>query len=82
MPVEGGVGVEMAFAPGEWIAKTREFWRETRSEMGKVSWPGKNEVLATTTVVLISVLFFGIYLWICDLAFYQAIDFIFQKFGV
>ncbi len=71
----------MAFAPIEWWTRFKDFWRETRSEMGKVSWPGRNEVVATTTVVVIAVLFFGIYLWLCDFAFYHAINFIFTRFG-
>jgi len=71
----------MAFAPGEWLTKFKEFWRETRSEMSKVSWPPRTEVVSTTVVVLIAVAFFGVYLWLCDLAFYQAIDFVFTKFG-
>ncbi len=71
----------MAFAPGTWLTRIKDFWRETRSEMTKVSWPSKNEVMSTTVVVLIAVVFFGLYLWLCDLAFHQAIDFIFTRFG-
>jgi len=71
----------MAFTPGEWISRFREFWRETKSEMSKVTWPGRSEVVSTTIVVLIAVVFFGVFLWACDLAFYRAIDFIFAKFG-
>ncbi len=71
----------MAFTPGQWLKRLKDFWRETRSEMSKVSWPSKNEVMSTTVVVLIAVVFFGLYLWLCDLAFHQAIDFIFNRFG-
>jgi len=59
----------------------KDFWRETRSEMTKVSWPGRAEVVSTTIVVLIAVVFFGLFLWGCDLVFYRAIDFIFSHFG-
>ena len=71
----------MQFAPKEWATRTGEFWRDTRAEMKKVAWPSRHEVVGTTGVVLVAVLVFGIYLYLCDLAFYQAIDFIFKKFG-
>jgi preprotein translocase SecE subunit len=34
--------------------------------MKKVSWPGRQEVVSTTLVVIIAVLFFGAYLGIVD----------------
>jgi preprotein translocase subunit SecE len=71
----------MKFAPGEWWNRTGLFLREVRSEMKKVAWPGRREVVGTTGVVLVAVLFFGIYLWICDLAFFEVIDSIFRTFG-
>ena len=58
--------------PGEkikgWIDRTRQFYLDVRSEMKKVSWPGRQEVLSTTLVVIIAVLFFGAYLGIVDVA--------------
>jgi preprotein translocase subunit SecE len=71
----------MKFAPGEWWNRTNTFLREVRSEMKKVAWPGRREVVGTTGVVLVAVLVFGIYLWICDLAFFEVIDSIFRNFG-
>ncbi|MBW3671242.1 MAG: preprotein translocase subunit SecE [Acidobacteria bacterium] len=71
----------MNFAPGEWLTKTKIFLREVRSEMTKVAWPPRREVMSTTGVVLVAVVFFGVYLWLCDLAFFEAIDFIFKSFG-
>jgi preprotein translocase, SecE subunit, bacterial len=71
----------MEFAPKEWWQKSREFWREMKSEMKKVSWPGKNEVVSTTGVVLVATIFFGVYLWICDVVFYKLIDLLFTQFG-
>ncbi len=71
----------MNFAPGEWWTRTKSFLREVRSEMTKVAWPSQNEVVSTTGVVIVAVIFFGVYLWLCDLAFFEAIDFIFKTFG-
>ena len=71
----------MQFQPKEWLQRLKDFWRETRSEMKKVSWPSRPEVIATTGVVLGAVIFFGFYLWIWDVVFYRAIDFLFTRFG-
>lgn len=71
----------MQFAPKEWLERFKEFWRDTRSEMKKVSWPSRPEVIATTGVVLGAVVIFGVYLYLCDLAFYQAVNYLFTRFG-
>ena len=71
----------IANKPKQWWLTTREFWRDTTAEMKKVTWPGKNEVVGTTVVVLIATIVFALYLWGCDVVFYKAIDFLFSKFG-
>jgi preprotein translocase subunit SecE len=67
--------------PKEWWLSTREFFRDTNAEMKKVTWPGRNEVVGTTVVVLIATIIFAMYLWGCDIVFYKAIDALFTKFG-
>ena len=67
--------------PGQWVANTREFFRDTAAEMKKVTWPTKNEVVGTTAVVIVATVVFAVYLWGCDLLFYKAIDFLFTRFG-
>ena len=57
------------------------FSRDTNSEMKKVTWPNRNEVVATTAVVLVSTLIFSVFLWGCDVVFYKAINFLFTRFG-
>ena len=51
--------------PGEkikdWAVRSKEFYLAVRSEMKKVSWPSRQEVMSTTLVVIIAVLFFGAY---------------------
>jgi preprotein translocase subunit SecE len=71
----------MKFDPKGWWQRTREFFREVSSEMKKVTWPSRPEVIGTTGVVLAAVVFFGLYLWMCDVVFYRAIDFIFTQLG-
>ncbi len=44
----------------------RGFLDEVRAEVGKVTWPTRNEVRGTTIIVLITVFFFGFYLYGLD----------------
>ncbi len=67
--------------PKQWWLTTKEFFRDTNSEMKKVTWPGRNEVVGTTVVVIAATIVFAIYLWGCDLLFFKAIDFLFSRFG-
>jgi preprotein translocase SecE subunit len=43
-----------------------EFVRETRAELDRTTFPGGDEVKKTTLIVIISVIFFAIYLWAID----------------
>ena len=67
--------------PGQWVTTVREGWRDVISEMKKVTWPSTPEVVNTTVVVIIATVIFAMYLWGCDLVFYQGINFLFSKFG-
>ena len=58
----------------------QQFFVEVRSEMKKVSWPGRKEVYGTTIVVVCAVFFFGIYLGLLDLLFRLGRDQIFKFF--
>jgi len=40
----------------EWADRTKQFYLEVRSEMRKVSWPGRQEVFSTTLIVIAAVL--------------------------
>jgi preprotein translocase subunit SecE len=51
----------------EWIKKIKDFLAETRLEMRKVSFPSRDEVVATTVVVLITSFVFAVFLWISDI---------------
>jgi preprotein translocase subunit SecE len=51
----------------EWIKKIRDFLAETRVEMRKVSFPSRDEVVATTVVVLITSFVFAVFLWVTDI---------------
>ena len=59
---EGGRGITA------WWGNSRNFFTEVRNEMRRVTWPSRKEVYATTFVVVLTALFFGLYLWGLDLA--------------
>ena len=73
---------EGARGPKAWWDNARTFLAEVRSEMRRVTWPSRREVYATTFVVIVTSVFFGIYLWGLDLMFNRLVDFIFRRSGV
>lgn len=55
------------------LEKTKKFLREVRAELRKVNWPNWNELLSYTAVVLVTVVFVGIFIGVVDLLFSQLI---------
>jgi preprotein translocase subunit SecE len=49
-----------------WAEGAKQFYTDVRSEMKKVSWPARQEVVGTTIVVVVAVFFFGLYLGLVD----------------
>ncbi|MCP4897099.1 MAG: preprotein translocase subunit SecE [bacterium] len=66
----------------QWWKRLSTFIREVTVETKKVTWPTKNEVVSTTTVVVVASFIFGIYLYLCDLVFLVLRDKVFELFGV
>ena len=56
------------------------FYTDVRAELRKVTWPGKKEVYSTTTVVIVTVFFFGVYLFLVDAGLQRAVHFVQQLF--
>jgi preprotein translocase subunit SecE len=52
-----------------WTKRFVNFLRDVRSELKKVTWPSKNEVVSTTIVVIAATIFFGFYLFFMDVIF-------------
>jgi preprotein translocase subunit SecE len=50
----------------QWIGKATRFSREVRAELGKVSWPGRKEVIGSTAVVIASVFVVSFFLGLVD----------------
>ena len=66
----------------QWWTRLKTFLSEVVVETKKVTWPTKQEVINTTTVVVIASFIFGIYLYLCDLIYVFLIQHIFKLFGV
>jgi preprotein translocase subunit SecE len=64
-----------------WFTGLREFFGEVRNELKRVTWPSRKEVYATTFVVILTSIFFGVYLWVVDLGLSALINRIFKFFG-
>jgi len=56
------------------------FVGDTKSELKKVSWPGRQEVFTTTMVVIAVSFFFGFYLFLVDLALKYGIRYLMNMF--
>jgi preprotein translocase subunit SecE len=52
------------------VASTGQFIHEVRIELSKVIWPGFDEFVGSTIVVLFLVVIFAIYLGALDTVFY------------
>ena len=50
----------------EYPRRFRQFLHEVRVEMKQVTWPSRDDVVATTMVVIATVAFFGFYFFAVD----------------
>ncbi len=72
----------MARVPvSQWWAKSREFLSEVRSEMRKVTFPTRDEVVATTIVVIVTSFVFAVFLFLADRAIVWGYENIVKVFG-
>jgi preprotein translocase subunit SecE len=65
-----------------WWGNLRTFLAEVRNELKRVTWPSRKEVYATTLVVILTSIFFGVYLFALDGVLNIGIQWIFKQFGV
>ena len=68
-------------ATGGRIERLRLFLSEVRNELKRVTWPSQKEVSATTVVVILVSIFFGLYLFVLDQVLFNAVQWIFRRFG-
>ena len=64
-----------------WWGRTRVFLAQVRNEIERVTWPTWKEVQATTLVVILVSVMFGLYLWGVDLVLGRLASALFSAFG-
>jgi preprotein translocase subunit SecE len=68
-------------AAGGRFERARLFLSEVRNELKRVTWPSQKEVYATTVVVIVTSVFFGLYLFALDSVLLALFQWILRKFG-
>jgi preprotein translocase subunit SecE len=68
-------------AAGNRFERGRLFLSEVRNELKRVTWPSQKEVYATTVVVIVTSVFFGLYLFALDSILLAVFQWILRKFG-
>jgi preprotein translocase subunit SecE len=63
-----------------WPERIKTFYNDVRTEMRKVTAPSWKEVRATTTVVVITVFLFALYLAVIDYFIQQGVTYMFNYF--
>jgi preprotein translocase subunit SecE len=56
----------LKFDPAGWVAATREYLAEVRSEFKKITWPNQREYVGGTVGVVIIVAFLTVVLGLID----------------
>jgi preprotein translocase subunit SecE len=64
-----------------YLGRARRFLADVRAELGRVTWPTRREVWATTIVVILVSAFFGIYLYLVDITLSALVAWILGRFG-
>ena len=49
--------------------KVVKFFKEVKSEMKKVAWPSRKQVVKNTLIVMAVVVLIGLFIWVLDLLF-------------
>lgn len=57
----------------------RKFYRETKSEIKKVTWPSRKELIQHTEVVITSIILVGAIIALADFAFGKITEFVLGK---
>ena len=82
MADESGTFDNFKGTAGGWFERARLYLSEVRNELKRVTWPSQKEVYATTVVVILVSIFFGLYLFALDFGIDSLVIWIMRKFGV
>jgi preprotein translocase subunit SecE len=53
--------------------KVRQFFREVRAELKRVTWPTRKETVGSTSVVLVLVMIMAVFLGLVDMGLHELI---------
>jgi len=53
-----------------------KFFSQVKTEMKKVAWPSRQELISSTIVVLVSTIVLALYIGTCDLFFSRVVNFL------
>jgi len=59
---------------GQKIANAKQFYRDVKLEMKRVTWPSRQDVINTTVITIVAVFFFSFYLMVVDLGLTKGIE--------
>jgi preprotein translocase subunit SecE len=57
----------------ETYGKVRQFFREVRAELKRVTWPTRKETVGSTSVVLILVMIMALFLGLVDIGLHELV---------
>ncbi len=63
------------------IKRFMTFVREAWSELNKVTFPKRTEVVGTTAVVIVTMCVFGVFLWAVDIVMGRVVTWLYSYFG-
>ncbi|MCX7750753.1 MAG: preprotein translocase subunit SecE [Candidatus Bipolaricaulota bacterium] len=61
------------------VTKVREYLTSVRTELGRVSWPSRREVVSFTVLILLMSVVLGVYLGLTDLVVTQLLRLLLQR---
>ena len=61
-----------------WSGQIREFWKNVGVEITKVSWPTRDELRASTVVVIVTVLIVAAFIGVVDRVLNVAVGLVFH----
>jgi preprotein translocase subunit SecE len=59
------------------MKKILQFFKDSYAELKRVVWPGREQVVSSTKVVIVSTVLFALVLGIVDFILLKGVDFIF-----
>ena len=77
---EGAEGIAAKWAEkGQWIGQIKDFFREVRIELKKVTWPSRKETIAATVMVIALSVLVAFFLGLLDVGLAKAVGTILKR---